>query len=128
MKGQVSMEFMVIFASFLFILSVALVVTWTKTEQVEATRFKLEAEKITTLISAAINTAYLEGDGYAQNLTLPDNIIDLPYQILINSNMVIINHSLGTVSEKLFTGNITGNLTTGLNIIRNRNGTILINA
>ena len=127
MKAQVSLEFMIIFASFLIILSVSLLITWVKTEEVETLQFNLESLKIINLVSNTINTAYLEGDGYIQNLTLPDNILDLPYQLSISSNMITLNHSYGTVSEKILTNNVTGVLVSGVNTIENRGGMIFIN-
>jgi CDP-diglyceride synthetase len=119
---------MIIFASFLIILCVALILTWIKTEEIETMRFNLESSEIINLASNAINTAYLEGDGYMQNLTLPDNILDLQYSIFISSNIITINHSLGTLSGKLLTENIIGNLIPGTNTIENRNNVIFINS
>ena len=78
------------------------------------------------IMANLINTAYIEGDGFSMNLTIPQKIIRKDYLINVSSNEVIIRLEGKTYVRTLLTNNVTGEFIKGKNRVMNYNGQIRI--
>jgi hypothetical protein len=125
-KAQASMEFMILFVLFLVAVSVAMVVSVQRSQIISQAQIDLESNKVLREVADRINIAYLEGDGFSINVTLPERILRLDYTINISSNEVILRLDGSTYVRYLLTNNVTGDAVKGTNRILNRHGEILI--
>jgi len=126
MKCQTSAEFMIIFVLFLVIMSIILVFTWRNTVNIVQSKFDLEARRVLDDISNRIDTAFLEGDGFSINITVPQDILGTNFSLMIHENRVLLELRNNTYSRTLLTKNITGTLSKGVNVIGNTQGEIII--
>ncbi len=126
MKSQSSMEFIAIFMILLAALVVISFISYTQLQAIRQYQTDLEVEKVLNDIAFKINTAYLEGDGFFINMTLPNDIFGTDYTIEINSNEVLMEVSNVSYTKILLTNNITGEPKKGLNFIENRRGEIIL--
>jgi hypothetical protein len=125
-KAQGSVEFMILFIIFMSALSVALYISIERTQDLSRTEVELEANKLLNDVSNKINTAFLEGDGFLINLTLPGKVFGRDYVIGVYSNYVRVEIDNVTYIKGLLTDNITGSLETGTNLVENRKGAVVI--
>ena len=125
-RAQASMEFMILFILFLVAVGVALVVSVHRSQAISQAQLDLESDKTLRGVADRINTAYLEGDGFSMDVTVPERILRLNYTIDISSNEVILRVDGGTYVRYLLTDNITGEVVKGTNRILNQNGEIII--
>ncbi len=125
-KAQAATEFIILFIIVLVVLTATLFMSVQRSQDLTDTRVEMEAMGILNNAANKINIAYLEGDGFMINLTLPDEIFGRNYTIIIKSNYVSIAVSNVTYFKPILTEDITGNLTKGTNLIRNRNGIVVI--
>ena len=125
-KAQASMEFMLIFIILLIVLSVAIITNLEKITEITSAKTQKDIQSTLSKSATTINTVFLEGDGFSINLTLPETISGYDYEMLTDSNYLIIEFQNSTYSEKLLTANITGVFSKGTNKIKNEGGRILI--
>ena len=125
-SAQSSMEFMILFTLFLIILAVSLVISWQNITTITQSRLELETTKIIEDVSNRLNTAFLEGDGFFINVTIPEKILEWNYSISIYSNHLLLDLRNTTYSRILLTKNITGSLGKGINQVENRKDEIII--
>jgi hypothetical protein len=125
-KAQVSIEFMLLFIFFLGIMAVVMVYVIQSIENTSASTVGLEAQQRLSFIKSKIETAFLEGDGFSTNLTLPEQIMNLNYSVGIDSGFVLIEINNMTYSSPLITKDITGAPRKGENLLRNVNGRLVI--
>ncbi len=126
MKAQASMEFMILFMLFLVAVGFALVVSVHRSHAISQAQVDLESNKILRQVADKINIAYLEGDGFSMNVTMPERILRLDYTIDISSNEVILRVDGSTYVRYILTDNVTGEVVKGTNRILNQNGEIII--
>ena len=125
-SGQAAVEFMIIFSA---IIAILLAVLWAS----QSTIFSISEESRNAALEEALSSvknaldrAYLAGDGYEENITLPYRIAGYDYEINISGNFLYANFS-GTLKGKiLLAENISGNLKKGENMIKNRGGGLII--
>ena len=120
------MEFMILFMLFLLAVSVAMVVSVQRSQIISQAQVDLESNRVLREVDDRINIAYIEGDGFSINVTLPEQILRLGYTINISSNEVILRVDGSTYVRYLLTNNVTGDVVKGTNRILNRQGEILI--
>lgn len=126
LRAQSSIEFILIFGLLLLILSIGTTVAWVRIFGVSQAQKNLEISKILDEASNKINLAFLEGNGFSINLTMPKKIHSQDYTIDIYSNNVVIYFANATYSKHLLTENITGIPKKGTSIIANINGEVVI--
>ncbi|MCK5698774.1 MAG: hypothetical protein KAH93_02930 [Candidatus Aenigmarchaeota archaeon] len=86
----------------------------------------VESQKLVELIGYEIDIATSMGTGYSKNVTLTNTILGETYNVIVFSNLAIVNSSQSyTVS--IITPNITGTILPGDNRIENRDGQIYAN-
>jgi uncharacterized protein (UPF0333 family) len=125
-KAQLSMEFLVLFIIFLIAVSIALVSSINRSKAIMQAQIDLETERAISNLADKINTAYIEGDGFYMNLTLPARIYRINYTIVVNANQVILNLDNTSYVKQLLTDNITGQPAKGINTVYNIGGEIFI--
>lgn len=120
------MEFMILFILFMVAIVIAMVVSVNRTQFVADAQISLEANRVLGDVADTINIAYLEGDGFSMNVTLPQRILRMDYTVDISSNEAILRLPSGTFIKSLLTNNVSGDPILGTNTIANRHGQIVI--
>lgn len=126
MKAQVAIEFIIIFAVFLVALMVVILAAWNNVVSIDKSAVEFEANRILNLVFNKVNTAYLEGDGFSINLSVPERIGLMNYTVEFEGSNVWLEVNGFSCSRRILTPNITGNIGSGTNVIRNVNGEIVI--
>ncbi|MFH1294615.1 MAG: hypothetical protein ABIH90_01570 [Candidatus Aenigmatarchaeota archaeon] len=127
MKGQVAIEFMIIFIFMLLLMIGAVAIANKKTLETHSETMDLEAEKVLYKASSAVNTAYIEGDGFGLNFVLPEGISGTDYSINISSNAMWLSLGAKTYAGDLLTDDIAGEMVYGANTVENRGGIVYVN-
>ena len=125
-NGQAGMEFMILFILFMVAIVIAMVVSVNRTQFIADAQMSLEANRVLSDVADRINIAYIEGDGFSMNVTLPQRILRTDYTLEISSNEAILRSDRGTFIKSLLTNNVTGTPVKGTNTIANSNGQIVI--
>jgi hypothetical protein len=125
-KAQISIEFMILFIFFVGILAFAMVSVMQNIQDTSSSTLGLETKKTLSLVKSKLDTAFLEGDGFSTNFSLPQQIMNLDYSVNISSGFVLIEISNLTYSSPLITKDITGIPIKGENVLRNINGRLVI--
>lgn len=123
-KGLASAE--LLFASLIFLIIAGSFLNLANSEMdITKTGELGKARLIGEKVAGAINTVYINGNGYSANITLPK---DPNYKIYINSTGFInVEYSKQNVTIKILPVNKTQNIAMTPNqryIIKNNNGTI----
>ena len=125
-KAQVTVEFIMILMALLVALNIAAMVSYGKIREVSEAEINIESRRMLDDISCTLNTVWLEGDGFESTLELPPDILGLNYSVDIVSNHLALYCRNVVYSKCLLTQNITGELKTGQNTIRNVQGQVVI--
>lgn len=86
----------------------------------------MESQRIAERVGYELDIAASIGNGYSKNFTLPDNILGSTYNVIIDSNLVIINASQ-TYTSTTVAQNVSGTVQPGDNTIENRDGMVYAN-
>jgi hypothetical protein len=127
-KGIATVD--LIFATLIAVIIIGSMATLVSTEINQSTSGDFgNARMVGEKVAQAINTAYINGDGYAVNVTLPNQIA---YSIVVNNTgyLTVIFNSQSARIKVLPQTNITAITMTSGNryAITNKNGTINITA
>jgi len=125
-KAQSSIEFIIIFALLLLILVIGATAASVRIYGISIANKELEVSKVLDEVSGKLNLAFLEGDGFRIEMTVPKKILSQNYTINIYKNNIVLWFENSTYSSLLMTENITGSLEKGLNILTNVDGGIVI--
>ena len=125
-KAQVSIEFMLLFIFFMGIMAVMMVYVLQNVEETSSSTAGLEAQETLSFLKSRIDTAFLEGDGFSANFTLPQQIMNQNYSVGIDAGFVLIEINNMTYSTPIITKDITGTPRKGGNLLKNVNGTLVI--
>jgi hypothetical protein len=125
-KGQVSVEFMFIFILFMAVLALAVVFVMQSSQGIYLSSMEMGSEEMLSKVKGGLDSAFLEGDGFSTNLTLPSQIMGADYSISISSGFALIDINNQTYSKILLARNITGSLRKGENMLKNVNQGIVI--
>ncbi|MDI6798519.1 MAG: hypothetical protein QMD12_00770 [Candidatus Aenigmarchaeota archaeon] len=127
-KAQITIEFVLILMTLLIFLTFFAHAVYLQLSQTYEKSIELETERIGNEVASQINTAYESGSGYSKKYTLPDKLMNLDYNVSVNSAQGRIEISVrGAVSFfPIVTRNVSGNFTKGENTIKNVEGLIKI--
>jgi len=127
LKAQSAFEFMFIFGVFLSALILGIWISQTKTAEVVTTQRLMEIDDFLSDITAKVDTAWLEGEGFSSNVTLPAKIAGFNYTITHSSNYIYIKVLGVDYGKPLVTANLTGTFVPGtVQRLRNTGETIEI--
>jgi len=125
-KAQVSIEFMLLFIFFIGIMAVVMVYVMQSMENTSASTVSLETQETLSFLKSRFDTAFLEGDGFSTNFTLPQQIMSQNYSVGIDAGFLLIEINNMTYSSPLITKDITGLPRKGDNLLKNVNGRLVI--
>lgn len=131
MKGQTSIEFLILFTILIFFAAVILYINFIRSIQSAELRKNFDAQRLSNAIENEISVAIEQGDGYERVFLLPTtpNVYSVS---IYEDGSVTISWRNGNYIRKLPTKNITNGssnnfqLSTGLNRISNKEGIIFI--
>ncbi|RLJ00159.1 MAG: hypothetical protein DRP03_01255 [Candidatus Aenigmatarchaeota archaeon] len=119
---------MLVLAVLIIVIIVALFFSWNKINEIRDLKIETEAGGVLANIKDAIEIAYIEGDGFAIMLSVPEKINSMDYSVKLEDGLIILNISQRIYMKSVAVKNITGNIKRGLNVIKNVNGSIVINS
>ena len=126
-KGQIAFEYMFVFAIFMIALIIATVFAWNRSMEISKEYRRLEVENLLDSVSGKIDTAYLEGEGFTTNLTIPETIADSQFTLNVTSNFLLLVLREEEHIKPILTPNVTGSFNIGgLNTLFNRGDRIEI--
>lgn len=125
-KAQISTEFMLLFMFFIGVLAFSMVYVIQNIQDTSASTLRIEADKTLFMVKSKLETAFLEGDGFSTNFTLPQRIMGFDYSVNISSGFLFMGIKNDTYSDPLITKDITGVPRKGENVLRNVNGRLVI--
>lgn len=125
-RAQLSIEIMALFAFLIMFLSAIMFVSYR--DKLEIIRYTDEvyARNILETIRMSINTGVIEGSGFSTEFTIPQTLNGAAYNITASGNSMYLTWSGNYQKIRVITSNITGNITRGVNKIRNENGVIVL--
>ncbi len=126
LKLQAAIEFMIILGAFILFLTLMVHVALQKTSEVNQASDGLEAGQVLESASSKLNTAFLEGDGFSINISLPQKLRGKNYTINISNSFLYVNLSNTFYQTRLLASNISGSLRKGDNMASNRNSVLYI--
>ncbi len=126
-KLQTAFEFIFIVGMLLAAVIMGTWYSWSRTTDVENSENDMIVGEFLSSVAEKINTAWLEGEGYSTNVTMPMTIAGQPYEINITENYLVVKFLDQERMDVLITNNITGNFTIGApNRLTNRKSFIEI--
>ncbi len=125
-KGQSAVEFMVFFAIIILLLVVVSYGTQNAVKDINRERYEMSVRDEINSIKNRIDMVYMAGDGFTANITIPDKMAGLDYEINITKGFLLVNISGTLKGAKLMTDNITGIIQKGENTISNVNNEMVI--
>jgi len=125
-KAQSGLELMMLISYSLLVFSVIYIVFLQSSFTTIKEKRVMESQKLVEMIGYEIDIATSMGTGYSKNVTLSDTILGETYNVIVVSNLVIVNSSQ-SYTASIITSNITGTILPGDNRIENRDGQIYAN-
>ena len=126
-KTQFAIEFTFLMAfMFVIFLSFTGIITAKILDAKENQRQQI-AEDVAVFANNEIELAQSVSDGYSRNFTLPSRINGNNYSVIILDNREIVANYLDKEYVAFMKGNVTGNLTTGRNTLRKKDGIVFVN-
>jgi hypothetical protein len=128
MKAQSSVEFMAIFSFLLAAVIMAAVFSVQNTSSLVRARTDMEAERLLDYVGSRLDSAYLGGDGFSSNVSIPDALLSLDYDLSVppGSNILVLTLGNVTYPRHLLADSVTGSFRKGGNTLRNSNGQVVI--
>ena len=126
-KAQSGLELMVLVSYSLLAFSVIYMVFLQSSLVTIKDKRAMESQKLVELVGYEIDIATSMGTGYSKNVTLSDTILGETYNVIVVSNLVVVNSSQ-SYTTSIITSNITGTILPGDNRIENRDGLIYANS
>jgi len=111
MKGQISVELLIIVIVLLGIFSAILATTTSREGEFLVTRTTLHAKEVADNVAFTINQVFLGGPGTTKEIVLPTTLRgNIPYRLnySYSNHLLIINYSSSYYTAPLITGNISG--------------------
>ncbi len=126
-KAQVSVEFLSVIMFLTMAMSVFYVAFQGKSVQYLNEKARDEADFLTEYVATALNAALLAGDGFEKNITLPQSIAGMKYNITVKGGMVMVSYDDNYQFSPTMVNETHGNFYPGkVNIIRNIGGRIYV--
>ncbi|MFH0956440.1 MAG: hypothetical protein V1813_01110 [Candidatus Aenigmatarchaeota archaeon] len=113
LSGQSAFEFMFIFGVLLVATAFGMWVSGIKAGEVSETMRQLEIDDFLTSLSEKINTAWIEGEGFTMNATIPETIAGMDYTLDITSNHITLFVGEKYYLKQIIAANVTGTFVKG---------------
>jgi Flp pilus assembly protein TadG len=128
--GQISIEFTLLVTILLIILLGTIYFNSSYWLQLTSAKIDNDAQAISDMAAIELNLAVRAGSGYSRMFHLPTKVSEsYDYNLTVTPYVLYLNWTEGNAPAEsvLLVYNITGNLKTGENMIRNENGIIYVN-
>lgn len=127
-KGETSIEFLVFVGIILVFFVFFFGIIGSKTKEINESTLFYEAQSVADKIADEINIA-ARFEGYYREFSVPDSLVNrYNYSVVFHKDLrlVEVKWNSNSAMSSLVTKNISGNISMGLNRIRNENGVIII--
>ena len=125
-RGQAAVEFILIFLILLVAVNLAAVFAYQRVTETQSLQEDIDADTLVVSTASSLNTAFLAGDGFRMNITLPSKVAGQNYTLRVSGSQLFLNTSLNTYSAGLYTSNVSGTFHSGLVTFNNTNSTIIV--
>lgn len=113
LSAQIAFEYMFIFAIFMAAMILGTMFAWSRSLEVNRYYTRLQVNNLLETVAGKINTAWLEGDGFSTNVTIPETVASLDYTLNVTSNYVLLTIMEEDYIKPIITQNVTGDFTIG---------------
>ncbi|MBN2331295.1 MAG: hypothetical protein JXC85_05770 [Candidatus Aenigmarchaeota archaeon] len=126
-KAQIAFEYMFIFGILMAAIIMGTAFAWSKSVEISNQMTRLEVDSLLIRVSDKINTAWLEGEGFSTNITIPEKVADSGFTLNVTSNFLVLSVLEQDFTRPIITKNVTGNFSIGgLNNLANKGDHIAI--
>ncbi|MFH1750779.1 MAG: hypothetical protein ABH863_03815 [Candidatus Micrarchaeota archaeon] len=128
-RAQSGIEFVAFFGFMIMLMIVLSIEAADRMRIIQRNRDILEAERVGSIAAININTAFSVGDGYSSRFFMPYGLLNSDYYINITNEEQRLDVTYGenfTRGFPLLSGNVTGEIAQGENLINNTLGEIII--
>lgn len=88
----------------------------------------IDAARVCEIVGTEVNTAVAVGEGYSREFFLPEYVYPSSnYSIQIIGERVWVDWGNGFCNYPILSSNVTGNFSTGVNLIRNTGQAVVVN-
>jgi len=126
-KSQSAIEFVIVFAFILFILTVFMLIMGRNISDKTKSRQDLIIKDLVLEIQNEINLALESSDGYQREFEIPENINNREYNINITEEFIYLKTKDEKFAIAIPVANVAGDLLKGKNMVRKLNGEIHLN-
>ncbi len=127
MKGQVSLEFLILLSVLILVATVTFLTSGTFQTNVFEERVYSSAMEVCKKVSSEINRAIKIGDGYERDFSLEEKLFGgIDYSVEIKNYSVIVRFDDKFASCSTLAESINGEIKKGKNVIKNENGEIYV--
>lgn len=126
MKGQAATEFMVLFGMILILLLVIAYNTQRTVINIGSEKTSAKIDDTADTIMTMLDMVYLQGSGFSANITIPEDIEGLEYEISASDGFLLLNFTGDLKGRRLMAENISGTLSKGKNLVSNVDGVLVI--
>lgn len=127
-SAQVGIEFMMLVIFIFTIFTVFYLNLSSSQQDFIAYKESREAEYISDKVACRINIAFAESDGFSANFTLPDTLMNYPYNITIEEDLIFVEWNDRTVFSEIVSSDVNGTISAGKNTISNIGGVIFVSS
>lgn len=124
-KGQIALEFMIMFGFAAFLLLLFLSITLSRTIDFNNQRQSSLIKDLALGTQKEINLAFESRDGYYREFKLPQTLLGIDYGITIKDNLLIVNSTKEEID--VIIPKPQGNIQKGTNIIKRNGGVVYLN-
>lgn len=124
-KGQVALEFMIMFGFAALLLLLFLSITLARTIEFNNERQSQLIKDLALGTQKEINLAFESRDGYYHEFKLPSTLLGIHYDVTIKDTLLIVNSSKEEIDVVI--PKLTGNIQKGTNIIKKEGGLVYLN-
>lgn len=125
-RGQIALEFMIMFGFAAFLLLLFLSITLARTIDFNNQRQSQLVKDLALGTQKEINLAFESRDGYYHEFKLPQSLLGISYDVTIKDTLLIVNSSKEEIDVVI--PRLTGNIQKGTNIIKRQGGIVYLNA
>jgi hypothetical protein len=127
MKGQVSVEFLILISLLLVVLTIFVFSDITMRQKLTSVRIEKEVRELCNKIAFEINSAVKAGNGYERSFYIQSNLFGVSdFSISVEPYSLFINFDTSSSVCSTVTENITGEIKKGWNLIKNIDGDIYV--
>jgi uncharacterized protein (UPF0333 family) len=126
-RGQSSIEFIIIVGALLFFFTVFVFYVQTSLNEKSDHQRDEVLYDIAASVQQEVALAQASSTGYQRTFVLPSTVVHLPYNATLQGQYVYLYTLDNRHALSLPVGNVTGVLIVGSNLIRNVNGSVYVN-